>query len=74
MIFDHYGFEEDGDPIEHLPEQVRGILGRRTPEMIARVKKLLVDALSRQDPFQRTAVAVEAQGADSIFLIRARRS
>ncbi len=47
VMFDHYVFEEDGDPVEHLPEQARGILGRRTPEMIARVKKLLVDALSR---------------------------
>jgi hypothetical protein len=40
-------FEENGDPVEHLPEAARGILGKRTPELVARVKKLLIDALSR---------------------------
>ena len=47
VLFDHYVFEEDGDPVGHLPEQARGILGKRTPELVARVKKLLIDALSR---------------------------
>jgi Cupin-like domain len=47
VMFDHYIFEANGDPVEHLPEQARGVLGRRTPELIARVKKLLIEALSR---------------------------
>jgi hypothetical protein len=47
VLFDHYVFEENGDPVEHLPEKARGILGKRTPELVARVKKLLVDALGR---------------------------
>jgi hypothetical protein len=47
VMFDHYVFGENGDPVEHLPEKARGILGRRTPELVARVKKLLIDALSR---------------------------
>lgn len=47
VLFGHYIFGENGDPAEHLPEQGRGILGRRTPELVARVKKLLIDALSR---------------------------
>lgn len=47
VLFDHYVFEESGDPVEHLPEQARGVLGKRTPELVARVKKLLIDALSR---------------------------
>jgi hypothetical protein len=46
-LFDHYVFEENGDPAEHLPEQARGILGRRTPELVERVKKLLIAALGR---------------------------
>jgi hypothetical protein len=46
-LFDHYAFEENGDPAEHLPEQARGILGRRTPELVERVKKLLIAALGR---------------------------
>lgn len=45
--FDHYIFGANGDPVEYLPEHARGILGRRTPELVARVKKLLIDALSR---------------------------
>ena len=47
VLFDHYIFSRNGDPVEHLPEQARGILGRRTPELVARVKKLLIDALGR---------------------------
>jgi hypothetical protein len=45
--FDHYVFGKNGDPVEYLPESARGILGRRTPELVARVKKLLIDALNR---------------------------
>jgi hypothetical protein len=47
VLFDHYVFEENGDPVEHLPEPARGILGRRTPELVERVKKLLIAALGR---------------------------
>jgi hypothetical protein len=46
-LFDHYIFAQNGNPAAHLPENARGILGRRTPELVARVKKLLIDALSR---------------------------
>jgi hypothetical protein len=46
-LFDHYIFGANGDPVEHLPEKARGILGKRTPELVERVKKLLIDALSR---------------------------
>jgi hypothetical protein len=47
VMFDHYVFADNGDPVAHLPETARGILGKRTPELVARVKKLLIDALSR---------------------------
>jgi hypothetical protein len=47
QLFDHYVFGANGDPVEHLPEQARGVLGRRTPALVARVKKLLIEALSR---------------------------
>ncbi len=47
LMFDHYVFGDDGDPVAHLPQPARGILGPRTPELVARVKKLLIDALSR---------------------------
>jgi hypothetical protein len=44
-MFDHYIFGDNGDPVEHLAQQARGVLGKRTPELVARVKKLLIDAL-----------------------------
>lgn len=47
VMFGHYVFGDHGDPAAHLPEQARGILGQRTPELVARIKKLLIDALSR---------------------------
>lgn len=46
-LFNHYVFGDDGDPAQHLPEQARGILGKRTPELVARVKALLAHVLSR---------------------------
>ena len=46
-MFDHYIFGDNGDPVEHLPHNARGVLGKRTPELVARVKKMLVDALTR---------------------------
>lgn len=45
-MFDHYIFGDNGDPVDHLPPNARGLLGKRTPELVARVKKLLIDALS----------------------------
>ena len=46
-MFDHYVFGDDGDPVAHLPEQARGVLSKRSAELVERVKKLLVDVLSR---------------------------
>ncbi len=46
-LFDHYVFQDDGDPAAHLPEQARGILGRRTPELVAQVRAMLARLLSR---------------------------
>jgi len=40
-IFEHYVFEENGDPGEHLPEHARGILGEPTPELLARMRATL---------------------------------
>ena len=45
-MFGHYVFGDNGDPVGHLPLNARGLLGERTRELVARVKKLLVDALS----------------------------
>jgi hypothetical protein len=44
-FFDHYVFGANGDPVAHLPESARGILGTRTPEMIVALKEQLAKAL-----------------------------
>lgn len=46
-MFDHYVFELDGDPAEHLDPAVAGVLGEPTPERIAALRQALIDALTR---------------------------
>jgi len=45
--FDHYIFRANGDPLPYLPEAARGILGARTPDLIAALKARLAKALSK---------------------------
>jgi hypothetical protein len=44
-LFDHFVFRTNGDPVEHIPEAARGILGRSTPELRQRMKQFLLQAL-----------------------------
>ena len=37
-FFDHYAFGANGDPVAHLPDGARGLLGARTPEAVAAAK------------------------------------
>jgi mannose-6-phosphate isomerase-like protein (cupin superfamily) len=39
--FDHYVFEVNGDPAEHLPEHAKGVLGELTPELLTRMRATL---------------------------------
>lgn len=48
MLFDHYVFQANGDPVAHLPADVRGVLGPITPTQIGRMRATLVEALSRK--------------------------
>jgi hypothetical protein len=45
-LFDHYVFQLNGDPAEHLPESARGIIGRSTPGRRRMIKQFLMRALS----------------------------
>ncbi len=45
--FDHYIFRANGDPVAHLPEAARGILGARTPTLIAALKARLAKGLGK---------------------------
>jgi mannose-6-phosphate isomerase-like protein (cupin superfamily) len=46
-MFDHYVFEEGGDPAEHLPVHARGMLGEPTPELLARMRATLKQITGR---------------------------
>jgi hypothetical protein len=46
-IFDHYVFQTDGDPAEHLPPQARGVLGPLTPELLQRMRATLKQIMTK---------------------------
>jgi hypothetical protein len=46
-VFDHYVFCASGDPAEHLPPDVRGVLGEPTPQQLAMMRATLRQALQR---------------------------
>jgi hypothetical protein len=41
MMLDHYVFEANGDPAEHLPENARGIMGKASPQLFQRMRMML---------------------------------
>lgn len=45
-LFDHYVWSGD-DPVPHLPEKRRGVLGPRDPAKIAEIHAMIADALTR---------------------------
>jgi hypothetical protein len=45
MLFDHYVFQRNGDPADHIPEPARGILGRSTAELRKFMRQFLVQKL-----------------------------
>ena len=46
-VFDHYIFEANGNPGEHMPPHARGIMGELTPDILARLKDYLKLVLQR---------------------------
>jgi hypothetical protein len=44
-LFDHYVFQRNGDPAQHIPEPARGILGRSTAELRKFMRQFLVQRL-----------------------------
>lgn len=48
MVFDHYVFGMNGDPVEHLPEHARGMLGETNSEQLVRMRTTLRQLLSRE--------------------------
>lgn len=48
MMFDHYVFGKNGDPIAYLPSQARGALGTHDKAMRQKIRMILVATLARQ--------------------------
>lgn len=48
MLFDHYVFQQNGDPAAHLAPDVKGVLGPITQTQIGRMRATLIEALSRK--------------------------
>jgi hypothetical protein len=46
-MFDHYVFQTNGDPVEHLPPERRGMLGRLTRQVVGAAKAWLQNELQR---------------------------
>lgn len=47
VMFDHYVFRKNGDPMAHLAPEHRGMLGPMTPERAAQIRATLARLLSR---------------------------
>jgi hypothetical protein len=41
VMLDHYVFEKNGDPAEHLPDHAKGIMGPASPRLFARMRQML---------------------------------
>ncbi|WP_111642564.1 cupin-like domain-containing protein [Marinimicrobium alkaliphilum] len=46
-FFDHYVFRPEGDPVAHIPEEKRGVLGRMTPRLYQALKRQVFELLRR---------------------------
>ena len=46
-MFDHYVFRTNGEPVPHLAEEHRGLLGRMTPGLAAQIRAWLLKALQK---------------------------
>lgn len=46
MVFDHYVFCANGNPVEHLPPDVQGVLGEADPQQLERMRATLRQILA----------------------------
>lgn len=46
-FFDHYVFRLEGDPVAHIPEDKRGVLGSMTPDLYRGLKRQVFELLRR---------------------------
>src|SRR5690606_33141993 len=48
VMFEHYAFGENGDPVGHLPPEARGALGAHDPRMRQQIRMMLLNSIARQ--------------------------
>ncbi len=48
VMFDHYIFRRNGDPLAHLPPEVHGTLGAHDERTRQQVRRILLETLARQ--------------------------
>jgi hypothetical protein len=51
-MFNHYVFQQNGDPVAHLAPEVRGRLGAHNRYMRLAIRKNLIESIARQAGFR----------------------
>ena len=64
MMFDHYVFQTEGDPVPYLPPDKRGMLGPLSPQQTVYLKKQLMRSLVKQMPKELTERILQALFSD----------
>ena len=60
MMFDHYVFQTNGDPVPHLPPERRGMLGHLSEPQILYLKKQLMRSLIKKMPMETSVKILQA--------------
>ncbi|MCA8903098.1 MAG: cupin-like domain-containing protein, partial [Hyphomonas sp.] len=45
VLFDHFIFDETEETLAHIPPDARGVLGEKTPDLLASLRRLLASRL-----------------------------
>ena len=60
MMFDHYVFQTQGDPVAHLPPDRRGMLGPLSEPQVIYLKKQLMRSLIKKMPMELSVKILQA--------------
>ncbi|HEY1890346.1 MAG TPA: cupin-like domain-containing protein [Steroidobacteraceae bacterium] len=60
MMFDHYVFQTNGDPVPHLPPERRGMLGHLSEPQVVYLKKQLMRSLIKKLPMETSVKVLQA--------------
>lgn len=60
LMFDHYVFQTNGDPVAHLPRERRGMLGHLSEPQVIYLKKQLMRSLIKKMPMETSVKVLQA--------------